>query len=68
MKKAFDTVDISILLKKLMKVGVTGNSLAWFESYLSNREISTYFCSEMSDFSNVSYGVPQGSILGPLLL
>ena len=67
MKKAFDTVDISILLKKLMKVGVTGNSLAWFESYLSNREISTYFCSEMSDFSNVSYGVPQGSILGPLL-
>ena len=67
MKKAFDTVDISILLKKIMRAGAQGSSLAWFESYLTNRQICTYFCSEMSEFVDVNYGVPQGSILGPLL-
>ena len=67
LKKAFDTVNHSILLKKLEHYGVRGNLLRWFESYLSERKQYVYFNGEISDLMNISCGVPQGLVLGPLL-
>ena len=65
--KAFDMVEHSILLKKLINVGIRGNAYKWFESYLSGRKqfVSSNNCE--SDSLALTYGVPQGSILGPLL-
>ena len=67
LRKAFDTVDPSILLKKLSNVGVSDNCLSWFQSYLTGRRICTVINSSTSEESSIDYGVPQGSILGPLL-
>ena len=67
LSKAFDTVDHKILLKKLKKYGVTGEELMWFESYLSNRKQFVKIENKESDLLKISCGVPQGSILGPLL-
>ncbi len=67
LKKAFDTVDHEILLQKLDMYGIKNNLLQWFKSYLSNR--TQYVCLNYSksDIRTISYGIPQGSILGPLL-
>ena len=65
--KAFDTIDHRILLSKMLKLGISSNALNWFESYLSNRKQRVSVDHELSDELPVSYGVPQGSILGPLL-
>ena len=67
LKKAFDTCDHQILLSKLKKYGVDGSELDWFKSYLTNRKqfVSVGSCS--SSLLEISLGVPQGSILGPLL-
>ena len=67
LSKAFDTVDHQILLKKLHYYGIDGTALEWFRSYLSNRKqyISTQEISESC--LDIICGVPQGSILGPLL-
>ena len=69
LKKAFDTVDRSILLKKLQPYGLHSHSHAapWFKSYLSNRFQSTLVNGTLSDYLPVSCEVPQGSVLGPLL-
>ena len=67
LKKAFDTVDHKILLGKLFKYGVRGNILNWFKSYLSNRKQYLNWHGSNSEIETVSCGVPQGSILGPLL-
>ena len=65
--KAFDTVDHCTLLSKLSAIGVSPSSIKWFESYLSNRKQRTSCGNELSDALPVTVGVPQGSILGPLL-
>ena len=67
LSKAFDTVDHQILLKKLHYYEIDGTALEWFKSYLSNRKqyISTQEISESC--LDIICGVPQGSILGPLL-
>ena len=68
LKKAFDTVDHRILLKKLFCYGVRDISFDWFESYLNDRSQCTILNGIQSDFINEeAYGVPQGSVLGPLL-
>ncbi len=65
--KAFDTVDHKLLLKKLCRFGLAGNTLKWFSNYLSGRQQRVVLNSETSKTLPVSSGVPQGSILGPLL-
>lgn len=67
LKKAFDTVNHSLLIQKLHTYGVTGNALQWFTSYLSGRTQSVNINSTLSDFKEIDIGIPQGSILGPLL-
>lgn len=65
--KAFDTVSTKMLLKKLRCLGVRGNTLLWFTSYLSNRRQRLRIGEHLSDELNICFGVPQGSILSPTL-
>jgi hypothetical protein len=67
LRKAFDTVDHSLLLKKLSKLGIRGTELRWFESYLADRKQFVTVNGISSDLLCIILGVPQGSILGPLL-
>ena len=67
MQKAFDTVNYDILLSKMNALGVSVNSVGWFRSYLSGRKQVVDVSGAMSSECNITCGVPQGSILGPLL-
>lgn len=67
-KKAIDTVDHSILLCKLHHYGICGIINDWFSSYLSDRIRTTQIGSSISSERKIIYGVPQGYILGPLLI
>ena len=65
--KAFDIVAHDTLLRKLHHYGKRGNALRWFESYLKNRKQFVTYNEVSSDTKLIRCGVPQGSILGPLL-
>lgn len=67
LKKAFDTVSHCLLLNKLNDIGITGTALKIFKSYLSNRTQVVKIGQTKSKHNAITYGVPQGSILGPLL-
>ena len=67
LSKAFDTINHDILLCKLYHYGIRGVANNWFRNYLSNRKQYTEYQSVVSPLSTVTHGVPQGSILGPLL-
>ena len=65
---AFDTIDHEILLRSMkFNLGVEGTALEWFRSYLTGRRQSVVIDSVSSTPSSLTYGVPQGSVLGPLL-
>lgn len=65
--RAFDSVDISIISKKLYDIGIRGVPLDWIVSYLSNRKIVIKLNGNVSPEFSVNLGVPQGSVLGPLI-
>ena len=65
--KAFDTVDHDILMKKLCHYGIRDTGLKWFQSYLSERKRYVTYNDKKSSIKSIRYGVPQVSILGPLL-
>ena len=67
LQKAFDTIDHEILLKKMGCIGFSEKVISWFESYLSGRTFKVNIDKKFSDPGNLTCGIPQGSILGPLL-
>ncbi|CAB3998969.1 Hypothetical predicted protein [Paramuricea clavata] len=68
LSKAFDSISHDILLEKLRKFGTSASATVWFRSYLGERVQSVRVGQHLSDMQRVTHGVPQGSILGPLLL
>ena len=67
LSKAFDTIDHNILIEKLHSYGASGKELKWFISYLQNRKQFVSLENVSSSYYQITTGVPQGSILGPLL-
>ena len=67
MYKAFDKVWHRGLLRKLQAIGIIGTLLHWFENYLAERKQAVVLHGRRSDYLTVPTGVPQGSVLGPLL-
>ena len=67
LSKAFDTINFDILLYKLKYYGISNTSIKWFNSYLYNRKQYVEFNQTKSNISSITTGIPQGSILGPLL-
>ena len=67
LQKAFDTVNHTILLQKPSHYGIRGTSLLWFQSYLTGRQQYVSVNNHSSQLGGITCGVPQGSVLGPLL-
>ena len=67
LQKAFDTINHDILITKMEFLGFSKDVISWFKSYLSNRKIIVNLKNSFSEPGHLSCGVPQGSILGPLL-
>ena len=67
LQKAFDTIDHKIFLDKLVCLGFSKSAILWFKSYLQDRSFTVNIGKEYSNHGNLSCGVPQGSILGPLI-
>ena len=66
-KKSFDTADHSILMQKLFCYGIWGIAYDWFKSYLYTRSQHVFYNKCYSESKTITCGVPQGTILGPLL-
>lgn len=64
---AFDTLNHEILIKRLRNIGIEGGALKWFQSYLSGRTTAVKIGEAISAQRNFTHGVPQGSVLGPML-
>ena len=67
LQKAFDTINYDILLEKMEHMNFSPETICWFKSYLSNRSFIVNVDSSFSEPADLNCGVPQGSILGPLL-
>ena len=67
LSKAFDSIDHSLLLTKLRSLGVSSSAVDWFNSYLSGRSQIVRIGSTLSESRLITHGVPQGSLLGPVL-
>ena len=67
LQKAFDTISHEIFLGKLHAIGFSEKTVAWFKSYFSGRAFKVNINNHFSDLSKIYCGIPQGSILGPLL-
>ncbi len=67
LSSAFDTIDVDMVSSKLRGLGVLQEENKWFSNYLSGRKQQVLYNTTRSSFRNIEYGVPQGSILGPLL-
>ena len=68
MLKAFDSLDHNYLLTKLRRFGLMQSAVSWFSSYLSFKEQRVRYEDSISEILPMEHGVPQGSILGPILL
>ena len=67
LSKAFDLVNHDILLKQRSHYGLHNNAIYWFKYYLHSRTQNTFISGEQSTPGEVAAGVPQGSVLGPML-
>ena len=67
MSKAFDSLNHNLLLEKLRKLGLKASAVSWFSSYLSSRYQRVRYEDSVSEMLPLTNGVPQGSILGPVL-
>ena len=65
--KAFDSISHTILIRKMYRYGIRGTALDWFKSYLTNRAQFVQIDLERSSNKSIDFGVPQGSVLGPIL-
>ena len=68
LSKVFDSICHSLLLEILSRYGLRGKVLEWFQDYLNGRKQRVVYGEEVSEWSDVTAGVPQSSVLGPLLL
>ena len=66
-QKAFDVVDIGLLCHRMKQKGITGTLGVWLHNFLTSRKQQVLVNNSISNFSNVISGVPQGTVLGPLL-
>ena len=67
LQKAFDTIDHEILFENLKVLGFSRGCITWFQPYLSEKIFFISIENQLSDYGRISCGVPQGSILAPLL-